>query len=267
MMDQINDSKVIGVATPRIDGPLKVSGSAMYTSDYHFPDMLYAWPVCATISSGTVTGLDFARAERMPGVIAVYHRENIGKLYRVPPATGFSMIIDEKRPPLEDDVVRYYGQYVAVVVARTMEQAHSAAENVKVSYNKTKSITNGNLMEGPLTTEKPDEKSKRGDTKSALSSARISINEVYTTPVETHHPIELHASVAVFDGQKYTLFETSQAVMNHRDVMAAMLGVPPEQVQVVTRFLGSGFGGKLWPWTPGLMAAACFRNLKKPEKL
>lgn len=266
-MDPINDSKVIGIATPRIDGPLKVSGSAMYTSDYHFPDLLYAWPVCATISSGTVTGLDFALAERMPGVIAVYHRENIGKLYRVPPATGFSMIIDEKRPPLEDDVVRYYGQYVAVVVARTIEQARAAAENVKVSYTKTQSITNGNLMESPLTTEKPDEKSKRGDTKSALSSARLSVNEVYTTPVETHNPIELHASVAVFDGQKYTLYETSQAVMNHRDVMAAMLGVPPEQVQVITRYLGSGFGGKLWPWTHGLLAAACSRNLNRPVKL
>jgi xanthine dehydrogenase YagR molybdenum-binding subunit len=267
MMDQINDSKIIGVATPRIDGPLKVSGSAMYTSDHHFPGMLYAWPVCATISSGNVTGLDFAVAKNMPGVVAVYHRENIGKLYRVPPSTGFSMIIDEKRPPLEDDVVRYYGQYVAVVVAQTIEQARAAAESVKVSYTKTKSITNGNLLEGSLTTDKPDEKSKRGDTKSALSSARISVNEVYTTPVETHNPIELHASVAVFDGQKYTLYETSQAVMNHRDVMAAMLGVPPEQVQVVTRFLGSGFGGKLWPWTHGLLAAACSRNLNKPVKL
>ena len=266
-MDPIHDSQVIGVATPRIDGPLKVSGSAMYTSDYHFPDLLYAWPVCATISSGTVTGLDFARAEKMTGVIAVYHRENIGKLYRVPPAAGFSMIVDEKRPPLEDDVVRYYGQYVAVVVARTVEQARAAAENVKVSYHLTKSITNGKLIEGPLTSEKPDEKSKRGDTKAALSSARLSINEVYATPVETHNPIELHASVAVFDGQKYTLYETSQAVMNHRDVMAAMLGVPPEQVKVVTRFLGSGFGGKLWPWTHGLLAAACSRNLKRPVKL
>src|SRR6202041_1881953 len=272
MMDPINDSKIIGVATPRIDGPLKVSGSAMYTSDHHFPGMLFGGPGSATISSGNVTGLDFAAAKNMPGVVAVYHRENIGKLYRVPPSTGFSMIIDEKRPPLEDDVVRYYGQYVAVVVARTIEQARAAAENVKVSYHQTKSITNGKLIEGPLTSEKPDEKSKRGDTKSALSSARLSVNEVYTTPVETHNPIELHASVAVFDGQKYTLYETSQAVMNHRDVMAAMLGVPPEQVQGVTRFLGlgflgSGFGGKLWPWTHGLLAAACSRNLKRPVKL
>ena len=93
------------------------------------------------------------------------------------------------------------------------------------------------------------------------------MDAVYKIPVETHNPIELHASVAVYDGQKYTLYETSQAVVNHRDVMAAMLGVPPEQVQVITKFLGSGFGGKLWPWPHGVLAAACSRNLKRPVKL
>jgi xanthine dehydrogenase YagR molybdenum-binding subunit len=223
--------------------------------------------VCATIANGKVTGLDTAAAEKMTGVIAVYHNGNIGKLYRVPPATGFSMIIDEKRPPFEDDVVRYYGQYVAVVVAQTMEQAHAAAESVKVSYDKEKPVTGGKLLDSRLTTDKPDEKSKRGDTAAALKAAKIKVDQVYTMPVETHNPIELHASVAVYDGKKYTLYETSQAVVNHRDVMAAMLGVPPEDVQVITRFLGSGFGGKLWPWPHGILAAACARNLKRPVKL
>jgi xanthine dehydrogenase YagR molybdenum-binding subunit len=266
-MDQVTESKVIGVATPRIDGPLKVSGSAMYASDHHFPGLLYAWPVCATISSGTITNLNTAEAETMPGVVAVYHRENIGKLYRVPPSTGFTLIIDEKRPPFEDDTIRYYGQYVAVVVAQTVEQARAAAEGVKVSYNKDKSDTSVKLLGTPLTTEKPEEKSKRGDTAAALKAAKVKVDEVYTIPVETHNPIELHASVAVYDGKKYTLYETSQAVVNHRDVMAQMLGVPPEQVQVITRYLGSGFGGKLWPWPHGLLAAACARNLGHPVKL
>jgi xanthine dehydrogenase YagR molybdenum-binding subunit len=266
-MDQVTESKVIGVATPRIDGPLKVSGSAMYASDHNFPDLLYAWPVCATISSGTITRLDTAGAEKMPGVIAVYHRENIGKLYRVPPSTGFTLIIDEKRPPFEDDTIRYYGQYVAVVVAQTVEQARAAAESVKVTYNKENPNTSAKLLGTPLTTDKPDEKSKRGDTAAALKAAKVKMDEVYTIPVETHNPIELHASVAVYDGKKYTLYETSQAVVNHRDVMAQMLGVPTEQVQVITRYLGSGFGGKLWPWPHGLLAAACSRNLGRPVKL
>jgi xanthine dehydrogenase YagR molybdenum-binding subunit len=266
-MDQVTESKVIGVATPRIDGPLKVSGSAMYASDHHFPGLLYAWPVCATIANGKITHLDTAGAEKMPGVVAVYHRENIGKLYRVPPSTGFTLIVDEKRPPFEDDTIRYYGQYVAVVVAQTVEQARAAAESVKVTYNKEKPDTGEKLLGTPLTTDKPDEKSKRGDTAAALKAAKVKVDAVYRIPVETHNPIELHASVAVYDGKKYTLYETSQAVVNHRDVMAQMLGVPTEQVQVITRFLGSGFGGKLWPWPHGLLAAACARNLGRPVKL
>jgi xanthine dehydrogenase YagR molybdenum-binding subunit len=266
-MDQISESKIIGVATPRVDGPLKVSGAAMYASDYHFPGLLFAWPVCATIANGTITALDTAAAEKMPGVVAIYHRANIGKLYRVPPASGFSLIVDEKRPPFEDDVIRYYGQYVAVVVAQTVEQARAAAESINVSYKQQKPDTSGNLLHSQLTTDKPDEKSKRGNTAAALQSAKIKVDEVYTMPVETHNTIELHASVAVYDGQKYTLYETSQAVVNHRDVLAQMLGVSPEQVQVITKFLGSGFGSKLWPWPQSVLAAACARNLGKPVKL
>lgn len=266
-MQQIGESKIIGVSTPRVDGPLKVSGVAKYASDHHFPGLLYAWPVCATIASGTVTNLDLAEAEKMPGVVAIYHRVNVGPLYRVPPSTGFSLIIDEKRPPFEDDVIRYYGQYVAVVVAQTVEQARAAAESVKVAYNRQKPDVSEKLLGSLLSTEKPDQKSKRGDVASALQSAPVKVDEVYTIPVETHNPIELHASVAVYDGQKYTLYETSQAVVNHRDVLAQMLGVPTEQVQVITKFLGSGFGGKLWPWPQSVLAAVCSRNLQRPVKL
>jgi len=266
-MDPISESKIIGVRTPRIDGPLKVSGGAMYASDHHFAGLLYAWPVCATIANGSIAKLDTADAEKMTGVVAVYHRANIGKLYRVPPSSGMSLIVDERRPPFEDDVIRYYGQYVAVVVANTVEQARAAAECVKVTYNREKADAGSRLLGSPLTTDKPEEKSKRGDTAAALRSAKMKVDAVYTIPAETHNPIELHASVAVYDGQKFTLYETSQAVANHRDVLAQMLGVPPEQVQVITRFLGSGFGGKLWPWPQSALAAACARNLKRPVKL
>jgi len=266
-MERITESKVIGVATPRIDGPLKVSGTALYSSDHHFPNLVYAWPVCATISNGTVTRLDTAAAEKMTGVIAVYHRGNLGTLYRVPPAEGFGLILDERRPPFEDDIVRYYGQYVAVVVAQTVEQARAAAEQVKVSYRSQTPRVGGGLFKTRSKDEPSAEQSKRGDVNSAFKSAAVTVDETYTTPVETHNPIELHASVAVYDGQNFTLYETSQAVVNHRDVMAAMLGVAPQQVKVVTKFLGSGFGGKLWPWPHAALAAACARNLKRPVKL
>lgn len=263
----ITESKIIGVGTPRVDGPLKTTGAAMYSSDFHFPDLVFAWPVTATIASGTVTTIDTFVAEKMPGVLAIYTHRNIGPLYRTPPAAGFSMIIDERRPPLEDTTVRYYGQYVAVAVAQTVEQARAAAEAVKVIYDKTQHDTSDKLLGSEIDKNSHKDVTERGDTAGALASAAVQHDAVYSTPTETHNPIELHASVAVYKDGKFTLYETSQAVVNHRDVMAAMLGVPPENVQVMTRFLGSGFGGKLWPWPHAMLAASCARNLGRPVKL
>src|SRR4051812_31276282 len=281
--EQVHESKVIGVATPRIDGPLKTTGRAMYSSDHNFPGLVYAWPTTATVASGTVHKIDTAAAEKMPGVLAVYTHQTLGPLYRVPPGAGLTLLMDERRPPLEDTIVRYYGQYVAVAVAQTVEQARAAAEAVKVSYTKSAHNTADMLLESNDRETKPKEQpkteanasglneakevSKRGDTAAALREASIKHNAVYSVPTETHNPIELHASVAVYDGDKFTLYETSQAVVNHRDVMAAMLGVPPDKVQVITRYLGSGFGGKLWPWPHSGLAAACARNLNRPVKL
>src|SRR5438034_8424504 len=128
----------IGRSTPRVDGPLKVSGKAQYASDVHFPGMLYAVPVEATIANGRVVKLDTAAAEKMPGVRAIFHRENIGKIFRSVQGPGFEGICDERRPPFEDDVVRYYGQYVAVAVADTFEAARAAADAVRLTYAKDK---------------------------------------------------------------------------------------------------------------------------------
>ena len=202
----------------------------------------------------------------MPGVKAVYHRANLGKLFRTAPPVGFSGILDEKRPPFEDDTIRYYGQYVAAVVALTFEQAGAAANAVKVTYQATPHNVSTHFTEAEAT-DKPTVDFHRGDPDAAFSTAAAKIDQTYATPVETHNPIELHASVASFDGQRFTLYETTQAVCNAQDVMAQMLGVPIENVRVISRFLGSGFGGKLWPWPHALIAAQASRNLGRPVKL
>src|SRR5712672_4447458 len=128
----------VGRDTPRVDGPRKVSGMAQYASDFHFPGMLYAVPVEATIANGKVVKLDTAAAEKLPNVRAIFHRENIGKIFRSVPGQGFEGICDERRPPFEDDIVRYYGQYVALAVADTFEAAKAAADAVRVTYTKDK---------------------------------------------------------------------------------------------------------------------------------
>ena len=110
----VRESSVIGVATPRIDGQVKTTGTAMYASDHHFEGLLFAWPTIATIASGHIEHIEVAAAERMQGVIAVYTNETLDGLYRTPPRTG---MLAESRPPLEDQTISYYGQYVAVAVA------------------------------------------------------------------------------------------------------------------------------------------------------
>src|SRR5580658_6902581 len=148
---------------PRVDGPLKVTGTAKYSSDYNLPGMLYAVPVCATIASGTIVSIDAARAEAMPGVKAVFHRGNIGKLYRTVPPAGFSGIIDEKRPPFADDTVRYYGQYVAAV---------AAANGEKVTYTPPPNNLTALFTESEAT-EKPNVDSHRGDPDAAFAAAAV----------------------------------------------------------------------------------------------
>jgi xanthine dehydrogenase YagR molybdenum-binding subunit len=258
-----NAPKVLGGKLPRIDGPLKVSGRAVYTSDVSLPGMLYAVPVRSTIASGRIVSIDAGAARRLQGVRAVYYRGNLGPFFRSAPAQGFSGLIDEKRPPFEDDVVRYYGQYVAVAVAQTMEQAKAAADAVRVRYARDAHNVDPRLVaEKPLETE-----SNRGDADAAFGSAPVQIDQTYVTPTEVHNPIELHATVAAWEGDRVTLYETSQAVMNHRDVLYQMLGVPKENVRVVSHFLGSGFGGKLWPWTHSILAAGVAREVGAPVKL
>src|SRR5437016_6771472 len=135
---EIPTTSPIGRDTPRIDGPLKVSGTAHYASDFHFPGLLYAVPVEATIANGRITKLDTAAAEKMPGVRAILHGKNIGKIFRSSAGKGIEGICIERRPAFEDDVVRYYGQYVALAVANTFESAKAAADAVVVSYSKDK---------------------------------------------------------------------------------------------------------------------------------
>jgi xanthine dehydrogenase YagR molybdenum-binding subunit len=264
----------IGRKTPRIDGPLKVSGTAQYASDFHFPEMLYAVPVEATIANGKIRQLDTTAAEKMPGVRAIFHRANIGKIFRSVLGKGMEGICVERRPPFEDDVVRYYGQYIALAVGDTFEAAKAAADAVRVTYDKNKPNVENDLKadddpEVVATSYGPEPRlqSERGDADAAFASAPVKLDQTYVTPAETHNPIELQGATAIWDGSMLTIYEESQAIFNMRGVLAQMFGLPKENVRIITKFVGSGFGSKLWPWTHCPLAAAAARQLGKPVKL
>ena len=254
---------IIGRPVPRIDGPLKTTGTAQYAADFHLPGTVYAVPVQATVGNGTIRSLDVSAAKSMPGVLDVLHHGNIERIYRAVPNDP-SATVSETRPPFEDNRIYYWGQYVALVVAETLEQATAAAAVVKAEYSAETPSVNGELepYAGKWHTV-----STRGKVDDAFAAAAVKVDQTYVTPVETHNPIELHATVASWVGDSVTFYESTQGVVNHRNAMAQILGVPRENVTVVTKFLGSGFGGKLFPWSHCALAAVASRRLQRPVKL
>ena len=252
-------SAVIGAAVPRVDGPLKTTGRAQYAADYSLPGLVYAVPVGATVANGKIRSLDASAAEKMPGVLAVLHHENIGPLFHT--ARGG---LNEERQPFEDELISYWGQYVALAVAKTLQQAQAAAGAVRVTYDAQAPNVATKLDDADVQTRT---QSKRGDVQAGFSGAAVKLDETYATPTETHNPMEMHATTAWWDGKRFTLYESTQGVVSHLDSMAQVLGVPKEQVQVISRFIGSGFGGKLDPWPHSAMAAAASRKLGRPVKL
>ncbi|MCU1297665.1 MAG: oxidoreductase [Acidobacteriaceae bacterium] len=258
---------VIGQPFTRIDGKWKVTGRAKYGVDYYFDRLVYGVGVASTIGNGRVGGIDAAEAEKMPGVLAILHHGNIEHLYH--PANQFEdqSRPGESRPPFEDDRVYYYGQFVALVIAETFEQALDAASHVRVDYEAKPPVVRLDRAAQP--TGEPQAHQARGDAESGFQQAPVKLDVTYVTPVETHNPMEMHATIAVWDKakQKYTLYETSQGVVNHRNVASQVLGVPMESVEVISRFIGSGFGCKLFPWPHSWLAAIGSRHLERPVKV
>lgn len=257
-------SGIIGAAVPRIDGPLKTSGSARYSLDYDFPGLVHAVAVQSTIGKGRIRSLDASAAQKMPGVVAVLHHGNLQNVFRTFPHQQDGSMA-ESRPPFDDEKIYYWGQYIALVVAETLEQARAAAAAIRVEYDAESPDVRTDLnadFSGPRTPSW-----RRGDPDQALASAPVVVDETYSTPVETHNPMEMHGTVAVWDGENFTLYDSSQGVVGFRTVMSEVLGIPRENLRIISRFVGSGFGGKLSPWPQATLAAAAARQLKRPVKL
>lgn len=258
-------SPIVGSAVTRVDGKLKVTGAARYAVDHPVEGVVYGVPVASTVGAGTIASIDTSVAEKMPGVLAILHHGNSLPLYK--PAGGFepNSILSEGRLPFSDNKVYYYGQYVAVVVADTFERAADAAAHVKVNYEAKKPLTRMSEVTTPL--GPAPRKYERGNAEAAFESAPVKVDEVYVTPTETHVPMEMHATIAEWKGNHVTLYETTQGVMNLRGVMAQVLGVPLENVHVISPFMGSGFGGKLFPWPNTIITAMAARKLGRPVKM
>ncbi|NPT34344.1 xanthine dehydrogenase family protein molybdopterin-binding subunit [Paraburkholderia xenovorans] len=263
----------IGTAQRRVDGRLKVTGAARYTADQQRPGMVYAYGVFSTVASGRVLRMDTADARRVPGVIDIFHHEHFPRLYRAPktPITvaGIltSTITDESRLPFEDASVNYAGQFVALVVADTFEHAREAAYRVQVQYATNKAIANLDQGLAANGTRDGGRGHARGQPEPAFDQSIHRVDLVYRTPVETHNPMEMHATLAWWEGDSLRLYEASQGVTVHRNTIASVFGLTPDQVTVEAPFIGSGFGSKLFMWPHSVAASAAARAVGRPVKL
>ncbi|WP_110691524.1 xanthine dehydrogenase family protein molybdopterin-binding subunit [Salinicola halophyticus] len=258
---------IIGAGVPRIDGPDKLSGRANYAADNLPPNLAYGYGVFSTIASGKVSQLSVDEARKMPGVIDIFHHSHFPSLYRTPSSFAQGNKVEETRLPFEDERVYYEGQFVALVIADTFENARAAARRVKVTYSTDKTVANLDQGVEANGTQAGSGNHDRGDAASAFDSAATTIDATYRTPVETHNPMEMHASTAWWDDEHLTIFDASQGVVVARNALSKIFAIPPERITVHAPYIGSGFGSKLWTWPHAIATAAVSRELGRPVQL
>jgi xanthine dehydrogenase YagR molybdenum-binding subunit len=255
----------------RYEGIGKVTGKAKYVAEFEGPynraDLCYAYLVQSTIPSGTVTAIDNKAAMRAPGVVTILTPFNAPKLNPGPP-----------QPParrnlslLQDNEVHYNGQPIAVVVAKTLDQARAAARMLKISYAATPAKVNfmDHLDEArwPKNPGKEPAGNKRGDVDAGFAKATAVVENTYITPIQNHNPMEPHATLAWWDGEKLNIYDTTQYITGDRASLAKTLNVPLDYVHLMCPIVGGGFGSKGSMWSHVPLCAIAARVTGKPVKL
>ncbi len=264
---------ILGAPLDRVDGRLKVTGQATYAYEHNIPNAVYGALVVSPIANGSIRSIDTSRAEKAAGVLLVLSHQNAPRLAKAqqsgkPPGPG------EAWQALQDNMIHYAYQPVALVVANTCTQARAAAKLVELQYDVRRPETDiDSRMSQLYTPEKAGgggdpALSKRGDIDHALAHSERRIEHVYRTPFEVHNPMEPHATIAEWTApDRLTIYDATQGIFGDRQRIAGALGLQLDQVRVISPFLGGGFGSKGPTWSHVLIAALAARQLKRPVKL
>ncbi len=265
----------IGQEVSRVDGPAKVSGGAKYPGEIALADLAYAQIVGAAIASGRVIAIDTTEAERAEGVAGILTHRNTPKVNHVPllpsllggPAPGETFF------PMQDETVHYAGQPVAVVIADTLERAQHAATLVQVSYAETAPVTTieqgrdrayvpeklfGGLMPGQV---------RRGNVGEGLAAAEVRVEAAFRFAANHHNALEMLTTTADWDGDRLTLYDSCQGIKAVQLTVAALLGLSPSKIRVLTRFIGGAFGSKAMVWPHVTLAAMAAQYVRRPVRL
>jgi len=252
-------NKITGTPVSRIDGILKVTGKADYSTDHPVKNVAYAVLFKSTIAAGSIASIDVAEAEKAPGVLTIITHVNAPKLNVKGGIRGGAM--------LQSSTIEFYGQHIGLVVAETFEQARHASHLVKVTYTKSAPNVDFEKLAKQAVPAKEPKEEKRGDTQAALNAADYKVEEVYATPIEHHHPLEPHATIAEWNGDHVTLYNSSQIVNGAQSAAAATLGIKPENVRIISPYIGGGFGSKGGQWANLVLAAVAAKAVNRPVKL
>src|SRR6266516_1830331 len=220
-----------GAPLNRIDGVQKVTGAAKYAYEYPVEDVTYVFPVQSTIARGRIVSLNASAARALPGVLAVLWHENAPRL--APPD-------DQDLAVFQSEAVAYRGQIVAAVVAETLETARQAAELVVVRYEEQPHdvelrADRSDLYKPQIVNPFYESDTVSGDVETALAQAPVSLDYVYTTPAEHPNPLEPHTTVAVWNEDSVTLYDSNQGPHPIRDTVATAFKLPPERVRVISK--------------------------------
>jgi xanthine dehydrogenase YagR molybdenum-binding subunit len=257
----------------RYDGVTKVTGTAKYAAEFKDPfakkDLLYGYIVQSTIPNGTVAAIDRTAAEHSSGVIAVMTPFNAPKL---PTPAGSAQPLRPSVTVLQNADVHYNGQPIAVVVARSLAEARYAASLLKIRYNqqpaKLEFMKHLDEARPPKSgSGKEPLSNHRGDVAAGMAKATAVVEGTYVTPIQNHNPMEPHATIAWWDGDKLSVYEATQYISGAKQTLARQFQIPMDNVRVQCPYTGGGFGSKGSTWAQATLAAMAAKLTGKPVKI
>jgi xanthine dehydrogenase YagR molybdenum-binding subunit len=260
-------TNVIGKPVTRVDGRDKVTGRSRYAAEFNQPNQAYAVIVTSTVGLGRIATIGSAAVAKMPGVISVLSHLNAPKLAYRPHKGSIDPKAGERLHVFQDDVIHFHGQPVALVVADTLDNAERAASALRITYEARRPVVDmGHPDAHPIVPEISQDHT-RGDANAAFTNAPIKFTATYDIARENHTPMEPHATVASWHGENLTLWSKSQYIYNERAEIAAIFGLPTENVQVICPFVGGAFGTSLRTWPHVTLAAMAARVTRRPIKV
>jgi xanthine dehydrogenase YagR molybdenum-binding subunit len=261
----------VGKPLSRLDGPLKVSGQAPFASEFPMDGMVYAAIVFSTVAKGRIASIETDEAEAAPGVVAVMTHHNAPRM-KPPPVfmSAAKAAGGDTLPVMQDDIVRWNGEPVAIVLAETQEQADHAKSLVRATYAAEAALTDfaeakakgtkpGMFMGQPLHDE-------IGDAEMALTGAPVSVDATYRSPRHNHNAIELHGVTVAWQDDILRIHDASQLVAHTAWSLSKIFNIAEDKVVITSPFVGGGFGGKCM-WQHQILAAAAAKLAGRPVRL